>query len=116
MPQDVLPNYLSHAGTTSVYNEYANAANTAVAHGKPMILFETNTASCSGFVGVSDAFAAALWSIDWSMTLAAGNFSAALYHFGGQSASYNPFTPPQTNQTAFRQWTVGPIYVSKALY
>ncbi|VDC02964.1 unnamed protein product [Peniophora sp. CBMAI 1063] len=112
VPQDVLPNYLSHAGTVAVYSEYANAANTAVAHGKPMMLFETNTASCSGFVGVSDAFAAALWGIDWSMTLAAGNFSGALYHFGGQSASYNPFTPPQTNQTAFRQWTVGPIYYS----
>lgn len=75
-------------------------------------MFETNTASCSGFPGISDSFGAALWSLDWAFTMAFRNFSTALFHVGGQNAYYNPFTPPPTNQSAFRQWTVGPVYYS----
>lgn len=30
-------------------------------------MFETNTASCGGFAGISDAFAAALWGVDYSL-------------------------------------------------
>jgi len=33
-----------------------------------------------------------------------------MFHVGGQSVYYNPFTPPPTNQSTFHQWTVGPIY------
>lgn len=73
-------------------------------------MFETNTASCSGFPGLSDSFGAALWALDWSLTLAYNNFSTALFHVGGQSAYYNPFTPPPTNQSSFHQWTIGPVY------
>jgi hypothetical protein len=40
------------------------------------------------------------------------NFSTALFHVGGQNAYYNPFTPPPTNQSTYRQWTIGPIYYS----
>jgi hypothetical protein len=75
-------------------------------------MFETNTASCSGFPGVSDAFAAAMWGVDWSLTLATYNFTGALFHVGGQSAYYNPFIPPPTAVSKFMQWTVGPIYYS----
>jgi len=55
-------------------------------------MFETNTASCGGFVGVSDSFGAALWALDYAMQLAYSNFSGALFHVGGQSVYYNPFT------------------------
>ncbi len=55
-------------------------------------MFETNTASCGGFVGFSDAFGAALWGLDYAMQMASKNFSSALFHIGGQSVSYNPFT------------------------
>jgi len=95
-------------------------------------MFETNTASCGGFPGISDAFGAALWGVDWAMQMAAMNFSGALFHVGGQSVSYNPFTrkfqvwyyleicvpnsishvAPPTNESTFHQWTVGPIYYS----
>jgi len=70
---------------------------------KPFIMFETNTASCGGFAGFSDTFAAALWSLDYNLNMAVNNFTNALYHIGGQKAIYNPFTPPPTNQTKFRQ-------------
>jgi hypothetical protein len=90
--------------------DYYNSTQFAMANNKPLMMFETNTASCSGFAGLSDSFGAALWALDWSLTLAYNNFSSALYHLGGQNAYYNPFTPPPTNQSTFREWTIGPVY------
>jgi hypothetical protein len=55
-------------------------------------MFETNTASCGGFPGISDSFGAALWGVDYGLQMAAVNFSGALFHVGGQSVAYNPFT------------------------
>ena len=52
-------------------------------------MFETNTASCGGFPGISDAFAAALWGIDYGLQMAYSNFSMGLFHTGGQDVSYN---------------------------
>jgi hypothetical protein len=52
-------------------------------------MFETNTASCGGFSGLSDSFAAALWSVDYNLNMAVNNFTNALYHVGGQRAYYN---------------------------
>ncbi|KAI0031066.1 hypothetical protein K488DRAFT_52875 [Vararia minispora EC-137] len=111
-PQDVIASYVNHDQVTSILQYYQVSSAYAVSLDVPYIMFETNTASCSGFPGVSDAFAAALWGIDWSMTLAYYNFSAALYHIGGQAAYYNAFTPPPTAQSAYYGWTVGPIYYS----
>ncbi|KAI9451263.1 hypothetical protein BJY52DRAFT_123356 [Lactarius psammicola] len=111
-PQDVFPYYLSHNGSSSLITGYINSAQFAMANNKPMIMFETNTASCSGFPGISDSFGAALWGLDWALMMAFNNFSTALFHVGGQNAYYNPFTPPPTNQSTFRQWTIGPIYYS----
>jgi len=84
----------------------------ALAAGKPLLMFETNTASCGGFPGISDSYGAALWGLDYGLQMAYSNFSGALLHVGGQSVYYNPFTPPPTNQSAFHQWTIGPIYFS----
>ncbi|KAK0433146.1 hypothetical protein EV421DRAFT_1892992 [Armillaria borealis] len=81
----------------------------AQSKGKPLVMFETNTASCGGFPGVSDSFGAALWGLDYAMQLAYSNFSGALMHVGGQGVYYNPFTPPPTNQSTFRQWTIALI-------
>ena len=53
------------------------------------MMFETNTASCGGFPGISNSFGAALWAIDYGMQLAYANFSNALLHMGGQNAFYN---------------------------
>ncbi|KAG6863538.1 hypothetical protein C0991_005219 [Blastosporella zonata] len=75
-------------------------------------MFETNSATCGGLSGISDSFGAALWGIDYGLTMAAANFSHALLHVGGQSVYYNPFTAPPTNQSMYKQWTVGAIYYS----
>lgn len=99
--------YLTHDTGVNLARQYLNTALIAQQLGKPFMMFETNTASCGGFPGVSDAFAAALWGLDYGLTLAYSNFTGALFHFGGQSVYYNPFTPPPSNQTAFYQWSVG---------
>jgi len=77
------------------------------------MMFETNTASCSGFAGISNSFGAGLWAIDWAMTMATNGFTGALFHVGGQNAYYNPFTPPPGSQVKYgSQWTIGPVYYS----
>jgi len=106
-PQEMLPMYLTHATGVNLVQQFRAAALTAQQVGKPFMMFETNTASCGGFPGVSDAFAAALWGLDYGLTMAYNNFTGALWHIGGQNVYYNAFTPPPSNQTAFRQWTVG---------
>lgn len=56
-------------------------------------MFETNTASCGGFAGVSNSFGAALWALDYGMQMAYTNFTHALLHFGGQDVAYNVCFP-----------------------
>ncbi|EIN05065.1 hypothetical protein PUNSTDRAFT_107355 [Punctularia strigosozonata HHB-11173 SS5] len=110
--QTVFPNYLNHTAATSFVARYTPSTAVAQAAAKPFIMFETNTATCSGFEGVSDSFGAALWGLDYALQMAYGNFSHALFHIGGQDAFYNPFTPPSTPQSSDAGWLVGPIYYS----
>lgn len=55
-------------------------------------MFETNTASCGGFPGISDSYGAALWALDYGLQMAYSNFSEALLHVGGQNVYYNVST------------------------
>ena len=52
-------------------------------------MFETNSASCGGFPGVSDSFGATLWALDYGLQMAASNFSGALLHVGASDTAYN---------------------------
>jgi len=112
VPQDMFPTFLDHNAGKSIITKFLNSTVYAQQKNKKLLMFETNTASCGGFVGVSDSFGAALWGIDYAMQMAYSNFSGALMHIGGQNVFYNPFTPPPTNQSSFHQWTVGPLYYS----
>ena len=85
----MFPEYLTHQSGLSIVAPYLNSTNYAQQVGKPFLMFETNTASCGGFPGVSDSFGAALWAADYGMTMAAVNFSQALLHVGGQDDTYN---------------------------
>ncbi|KAK0230497.1 glycoside hydrolase family 79 protein [Armillaria fumosa] len=110
--QTMFPTYLNHSAGQAIVQAYLNSGNYAQQKNKKLLMFETNTASCGGFPGISDSFGAALWGLDYSMQMAYSNFSGAMMHIGGQNVFYNPFTPPPTNQTTFHQWTIGPIYYS----
>ncbi|EDR09602.1 glycoside hydrolase family 79 protein [Laccaria bicolor S238N-H82] len=111
-PQTLFPTYLNHGAGQAIVAPYLNSTAYAQTKGKQLLMFETNSASCGGFAGISDSFGAALWGLDYGMQMANSNFSGALFHVGGQSVFYNPFTPPPTNQSLFHQWTIGPIYYS----
>lgn len=88
-PQDVIAEYLSHASVQALVGPYVPSALFAQSVDKPFIMFETNTASCGGFPGISNSFAGALWSLDYGLQMAYTNFSEALLHMGGQSVMYN---------------------------
>ncbi|TDL20289.1 glycoside hydrolase family 79 protein [Rickenella mellea] len=115
VPQDEFASYLTHQSGKDIVAPFLNSSNLAQQVGKPFLMFETNTASCGGFAGISDSFGAALWGIDYGLQMAYSNFSGALVHVGGQSVFYNPFTPPPTNQSTFHQWTIGPLFYSSLI-
>ncbi|KAH9929433.1 glycoside hydrolase family 79 protein [Fomitopsis serialis] len=111
-PQGVFANYLNHTSGQLLVKPYLASTALAQQNGKPFYMFETNTASCGGFPGVSDSFGAALWAADYALQMAYSNFSAANLHVGGLSDSYNPFIPPPTNESLFQGWTIGPVFYS----
>jgi hypothetical protein len=91
-PQTTFPDFLNHTAGQAIIRPYLNSTAYAQTKGKQLLMFETNTASCGGFVGISDSFGAALWGLDYAMQMAYSNFSGALFHVGGQNVYYNPFT------------------------
>ncbi|KZV96759.1 hypothetical protein EXIGLDRAFT_765001 [Exidia glandulosa HHB12029] len=107
-PQQTLNNYMNHTAAVNFRQRYQKTTDSALTAGKPVVLLETNTASCNGFLGVSDAFAAALWATDMAMQLASASWTHMMLHLGGQAAYYNPFVPPPHNASAPFMWTVGP--------
>lgn len=88
-PQVVFANYLNHTSGQLLVQPYLASTALAQQNGKPFYMFETNTASCGGFPGVSDSFGATLWAADYALQMAYSNFSAANLHVGGLSDSYN---------------------------
>ncbi|KAJ7707363.1 glycoside hydrolase family 79 protein [Mycena rosella] len=111
-PQEIFYTYLNHTAGKDIVRKYLNSTMIAQAYDLPFVMFETNTASCGGFAGVSDSFGSALWALDYGFQMASSNLTGALLHVGGQSVYYNPFTPPPTNQSTYHGWTIGPIYYS----
>ncbi|KAI1811210.1 glycoside hydrolase family 79 protein [Poronia punctata] len=73
----------------SQYIPQVAAADAAEA---PLVMGETNSASCSGRSGISDTFGAALWTVDYVLTAAAIGIRKVFFHLGAQS-EYSAFTP-----------------------
>lgn len=71
---------------------YLDSTMMAQQMNKQFMMFETNSASCGGFPGISDSFGGTLWGLDYGLQMAYANFSNALVHIGGQNVYYNPFT------------------------
>ena len=75
---------------------FNDAARTwvAAAHQRklPLALAETNSASCGGMPGVSNAFASALWGLDWLFSAAEDGFTGVNFHISYRpgGSSYNP--------------------------
>jgi uncharacterized protein (TIGR03437 family) len=61
-------------------------------HGLGLQLTETNSVACSGMPGVSDAFASAIWGLDWTLYSAQLGLRRINFHTGttgGQNSYYN---------------------------
>lgn len=93
----------------------------ANAYGIPIALAETNSISCGGMPGVSNAFASALWGLDHMFTLAEDGFISVnfqtSYRPGG--SSYNPVDVYGT-ETAPGRWkyrnVAEPLYYALYLF
>jgi hypothetical protein len=94
-PQDIFHRYLQHDQyVKNLVAEYIPYTAFAQSKNKPFIMFETNTASCQGFQGISNSFGAALWILDYGLQMAHANFSQALLHVGGVNSYYNVSSCP----------------------
>lgn len=89
VPQTILTDYLNHTSGQLIVAPYINSGFVAQGVSKEFIMFETNTASCGGFPGISNSFASALWMVDYGLQMAHANFTGALMHIGGQNVYYN---------------------------
>jgi hypothetical protein len=84
---------MTHTSGQKIVSEYLTTQALAQQLNKPLMMFETNSASCGGFPGIADAFGASLWALDYALQMAYSNFSVAMFHIGGQNVSYNVSTP-----------------------
>jgi hypothetical protein len=84
-------------GTGSVQYETANAQAALAAAAQlhvPAVMTETNSTVCAGMAGVSDVFAAALWSLDYSLLLAQDGIASENFMSGTTSTgACDPYTP-----------------------
>jgi hypothetical protein len=95
----------------------------AAAHQRnlPIALAETNSASCGGMPGVSDAFASALWGLDWMFSSAEDGFSGINFHMSYRpgGSSYNPVETTGSEDGAHR-WhyhnTAEPLYYAMYMF
>lgn len=117
VPQDAFAQYLTHSFSQQQVAKYLPSTAIAQQSGKQFLMSETNSGSCGGWAGLSDSFGAALWALDYGLTMAHSNFTGALLHVGGLkcvqfllnpvitlltvsfSSFYNPFFSPPTNQS-----------------
>ncbi|KZV93376.1 hypothetical protein EXIGLDRAFT_768147 [Exidia glandulosa HHB12029] len=113
--QQMMNEYMMHSFAVQFGDNYRSASASAAVYKKPIVLLETNTGSCGGFPGLSNAFAATLWATDLAMQLASINFTNMMLHVGGQHVYYNPFVPPPTNESSYHQWTVGPVFYANLI-
>lgn len=86
---DLLSNHSVLWQNVSQYIPQVAAADAA---GSPLVMGETNSASCSGKSGISDTFGAALWGVDYVLTAASIGFEKIYFHLGAES-EYSSFTP-----------------------
>lgn len=83
-------------GTGSTQYETANAQAALSAAGQlgvPAAMTETNSVVCAGTPGVSDAFASALWSLDYSLLIAQQGIVNADFMDGTNAAGCDPYSP-----------------------
>ena len=92
----------------------------ARAAGLPIRIDETNSAAGGGITGVSDTYASALWSLDYSLLMAQDGFSGLNFHGGlgvcdaplynGKFQIYTPICAVNTADETAKVYTAAPEY------
>ena len=102
---------------------FNDAARTwvAAAHQRklPIALAETNSASCGGMPGVSNAFASALWGLDWLFSAAQDGLTSVNFHISYRpgGSSYNPVdTYAASDNSKNYKNVVEPLYYAMYLF
>jgi hypothetical protein len=89
--------------------------------GLPIALAETNSASCGGMAGVSNAFASAVWGLDYMFQVARDGFSSINFHtsYRAGGSAYSPVVSIGT-KTASGRWhyqnTAQPLYYAMYMF
>ncbi|KAH7099820.1 hypothetical protein BKA62DRAFT_620958 [Auriculariales sp. MPI-PUGE-AT-0066] len=117
---NLLTQHDSKYGAKVFGSRFSSQYQVAQEAGLPLVLLETNTASCNGFLGVSDSFGAGLWVVDTALQFASNGLQHMMLHLGGQTSYYNPFINAPANSSAPHKWTVNPLgysmlFVAEAL-
>jgi hypothetical protein len=105
----------------SVATELAAARAT----GLPIRLDETNSAAGGGVAGVSDSYASALWSLDYSLLMAQDGFNGLNFHGGlgvcgaplynGKFQLYTPICAANTADEQAKVYTAAPEFYGLAM-
>ena len=77
-------------------------------------MFETNSASCGGFQGVSNVFGITLWALDYGLQMVYSNFTHALIHVGGQDVYYNVSGRSRSLKVMILTSSFSPLHVSSS--
>jgi hypothetical protein len=86
----------------------------------PLALAETNSASCGGMFGVSNAFTSAVWGLDYMFNMAADGYSNVDFHFSYRAggSAYNAvqtFSWKTGNQVNYRN-VAQPLYYAMYMF
>lgn len=102
-----IPELLSTASEQYETGNAQAALSAAAELDVPAAMTETNSTVCAGTLGVSNAFASALWALDYSMLIAQQGIVNADFMDGTNAAGCDPYTPlcPTTGDL-----TAEPIY------
>lgn len=100
---------MNHSSTVASANKFLNVSNLLAPYDVPFILGETNSLYQEGRPGLSNAFGAALWGIDFNLYCAANNVKRVHMH-QGTAYRYGAWNPVPTNTTT--KGTKAPFYGS----
>jgi len=98
---------LSAAQTANEAAFFSAAAAAAAVAGAPLRMSETNSACHGGAIGVSDAYASALWVVDYLLTGVEHGVTGFNFH-GGLSTVCDGYTP--LCQVGANEYAAQPVY------
>ena len=107
-PADLVSAMLSPELAASEAKTLAGYVATAKTAGKPLLITETNSACGGGIQGLSDAYASALWAIDYLLTGAQHGVYGMYFHTGGLTSSCAGYAV--LCQTGTSRYGAQPIY------